>query len=390
MFQPILRPFLLREGEDQSPDFTRAMTELALYGASVIPSVVAVLRRHPAWLGGEETHSLLVALLKTAMEPLERDGDWAPMAIALRALDKKSAQALQEVLLPHVRDGFDPKSLPDTTAVVMAGLMDAAECPGKALAMLDELEGSRHEPRFMAMSWQVRCLILRACPRIDMLWSGVSIGGSGPRAMARRHAQAGRMEEALMDLARALDQAMSEPTRRGIGADLAVLAAWLHGHGQGALLESYRPIARHLARHPALAREALDLLLRAPTCPAWEPMREGWLEAARRYFQRFTLPRQTSGETASAAPPPDPSMVIAVGADILESVVEGTALRRCVVHRRIVMRGAIDGGAAMADGVAADMTVAHVVVAGMVTAAGVMAARGMAMARLVMARFMMA
>ena len=162
--------------------------------------------------------------------------------------------------------------------------------PGKALALLDSLEITRRTPRFMTMSWQARCHILGVPDAIDGLWAGIAIGGTGLRARARHHAQARRMEDALQAFSAALTQAGTPAAQRGLGADLAVLAAWLHGHGQGHLLEGHRALATHLADHPGVAREALDLLLRVPACRAWEPMRESWLEAARCYFQR-TLPQ---------------------------------------------------------------------------------------------------
>jgi hypothetical protein len=266
------------------------MIDLALYGAPVLASTLALLGEHGTRLESEGARPLLVRLLKTAMAPLEREGDWAAMAVLLRALDHAGALAAQDALLPQhkERNRLDHALLPDATLAALAGLMDAAGCSGSALALLDEAEHHRHEPRFMAMSWQARCHILRNSPAIDHLWPTMGAGTLEPRTRARAHAQARRMEEALLDLTTALDEAVTPPARRGLGAELAVLAAWLHGHGQGALLETYRPLARHLADQPALAREALDLLLRAPAMQAWEPMRESWLEAARRYFQRFT------------------------------------------------------------------------------------------------------
>jgi len=274
------------------------MIDLTLHGAAAIAPIAERLREEPALLGEEQARALLVRLLKTAMAPLEREGDWAPTGMLLRALDTTSAMALQDVLLPALALGGDPAVLPDATVVVLAGLLDAAERPGKALALLDELETGRKTPRFMAMSWQARCHILKASPALDLLWPGVSPAAASPRAMARHHAQARRMEEALTQLTTALDQATTPAARRGIGGDLAVLAAWLHAHGQGALLDSHRPIARHLASQPAIAREALDLLLRAPASRAWDPMRESWLEAARRYIQRFVA----AGHVPAARP----------------------------------------------------------------------------------------
>lgn len=298
MYQPILSLAQPRQAEDASPAIAAAMKDLALYGAYVISPTVTLLREQLSLPGRDELRPLLLRVFKTALEPLEREGDWAPMAMLLRVIDRHHALVLQDALLLsyNAQQTVDPATLPDTAMVVLAGLLDAAGRPGRALAMLDDLETSRHGPRFMSMSWQARCHILHASPAIETLWQGSD--GTGPRVLARRHAQARRMEEALMDLATALDQATTPTMRRGIGDDLAVLCAWLHAHGQGALLESYRPIARHLADQPALAREALSLLLRTPASPAWEPMRETWLEAARRYFHRF----MPSGQVPMARP----------------------------------------------------------------------------------------
>jgi hypothetical protein len=282
MYQPVLLP-VPRFPEPEV--LARALADLRQHGAGALAPALALAQEHPGLLG----EALLAPLLKAAMAPLEREGDWAPMALLLRALDDKSAASMEDVLLP-AHDVIDPATLPDATVVVLAGLIDAAGRPGKALALLDSLEPSRGNARFMTMSWQARCHILGASGDIAALWSGMSVNSTSPRALARQHAQARRMDEALQGFATALAQAMTPAGLRGIGADLAVLAAWLHGHGQGALLEGHRGVALHLADYPALAREALDLLLRAPASRAWEPMRESWLEASRSYFQHLLPP----------------------------------------------------------------------------------------------------
>lgn len=270
-------------------DLARILADLGQNEAEAIIPALALMQDHPGLLEQSYGQPLLAPLLKAAMGPLERDGTWAPMALLLRSLDDKSAAAMEDVLLP-AHAVIDPATLSDTTVVVLAGLIDAAGRPGKALALLDGLEATRGNPRFLTLCWQARCHILGVSDAIDALWPGMPISGTGPRVQARHHAQARRMDEALQAFSAALTQAATPAARRGIGADLAVLAAWLHGHGQGCLLEGHRALAGHLADHPALAREALDVLLRAPACRAWEPMRESWLEAARCYFQR-ALPR---------------------------------------------------------------------------------------------------
>lgn len=280
---------LFESKQPSAEDLARILADLDRDEAQAITPALALVQDHPGLLEQSPGRALLAPLLKAAMGPLEREGDWAPMGLLLRSLDDKSASAMEDVLLP-AHDVIAPSDLPDTTVVVLAGLLDAAGRPGKALALLDGLEAARATPRFMTMCWQARCHILGVPDTIDTLWAGMSIAGGSLRAQARQHAQARRMEEAVQGFAAALAQAATPAAQRGIGADLAVLAAWLHGHGQGGLLEGHRTLAAHLADQPALAREALDLLLRAPACRAWEPMRESWLEAARRYFQR-TLPQ---------------------------------------------------------------------------------------------------
>lgn len=283
MYHAILLP-----AQDRTLDagpLAQALADLTLYGVPAIDPALALAQGR---LNQPETRPLLAQLLKTAMGPLERDGDWAPVGSVLRALDERSAPQLEDILLPaQMGESIDPAHLPDSTVVVLAGLIDAAGRPGKALALLDSLEASRPTAHFMALSWQARCHILGASMGLDALWPGVSLVAPSARSLARHHAEQRHMEEALAGFSAALTQAMTAQARRGIGADLAVLAAWLHGHGQGALLEEHRPIAHHLAEQPGLAREALDLLLRAPASRAWEPMRESWLEAARHYFQCF-------------------------------------------------------------------------------------------------------
>lgn len=282
MFQPLP----LFETKHPAPeDLDRILADLDRDEAQAIAPALALMQEHPGMLEQSPGQALLAPLLKAAMGPLEREGDWAPMGLLLRSLDDKGAAAMEDVLLP-AHEVIDPSGLPDTTVVVLAGLIDAVGRPGKALALLDSLEAARGTPRFMTLCWQARCHILGVSDAIDTLWAGMAVGGAGPRAQARQHAQERRMGEAVQAFAAALMQATTPAAQRGIGADLAVLAAWLHGHGQGHLLEGHRALAAHLADQPALAREALDMLLRAPACRAWEPMRESWLEAARRYFQR--------------------------------------------------------------------------------------------------------
>jgi hypothetical protein len=280
----------LFETKQPAPEeLARILADLGQNEAEAIVPALTLMQEHPGLLEQSSGQALLAPLLKAAMGPLEREGEWAPMALLLRSLDDKGAAIMEDVLLP-AHTVIDPATLPDSTVVVLAGLIDAAGRPGKALALLDGLEATRGNPRFMTLCWQARCHILGVSDAIDALWPGMAINGTGMRAQARHHAQARRMGEALQAFSAALAQASTPAAQRGIGADLAVLAAWLHGHGQGDLLERHRALAGHLADHPALAREALDLLLRAPACRAWEPMRESWLEAARCYFQR-ALPR---------------------------------------------------------------------------------------------------
>lgn len=283
------RSFKHEEAGPPGPDVARALADLALHGAAALAPTLKAAGAHPGLLATAEAHPLRVRLLKTAMEPLERGGDWQPMALLLRALNEHSAPLMQDILLPGLTQGapFDPAMLPDATVVVLAGLIAAGDRPGRALALLDTLEGLGRTPRFMAMSWQARCHILGLSSRIDALWPGGGIDGTGLRARARRHAAERRMAEALADFAVALDQAATPAARRGLGGDLAVMAAWLHGHGQAALLVGHHDLACLLDKQPAPAREALDLLLRAPVSAAWEPMREDWLSDARDYFERF-------------------------------------------------------------------------------------------------------
>lgn len=253
--------------------------------------------------GAETAHPLRLHLLTAAMAPLEQAEDWQPMATLLRTLDNRSALLMQHTLLAAwgaPDTPVDPEALPDATAVALAGLLDAAGRPGRALAMLDLLEDQRQTARFMTMSWQARCHILGHSARIDALLVTDGHDDTGLRAKARRRAAARRMPEALASLCHALDRAPAP--RSGLGSDLAVLAAWLHAHGQGALLAQHTDLAHRLSGNPSIAREALDLLMRAPAMPAWGPMREGWLSAARRYFHRFLRqPRLSAGWAGGGA-----------------------------------------------------------------------------------------
>jgi hypothetical protein len=243
-----LSPF--RDKQPAPEDLARILADLGQNEAEAIIPALALMQDHPGLLEQSYGQPLLAPLLKAAMGPLERDGTWAPMALLLRSLDDKSAAAMEDVLLP-AHAVIDPATLSDTTVVVLAGLIDAAGRPGKALALLDGLEATRGNPRFLTLCWQARCHILGVSDAIDALWPGMPISGTGPRVQARHHAQARRMDEALQAFSAALTQAATPAARRGIGADLAVLAAWLHGHGQGCLLEGIArwPVISPIIRH---------------------------------------------------------------------------------------------------------------------------------------------
>lgn len=192
-----------------------------------------------------------------------------------------AAHGFSLLLLSRFPDGAgDTADLDDAAVLCLVALLSAAGRGQDALDMLLEETARRRTGAFLTASFAARCAVLGQEPRIATLWPAATprwltrdqaeaaiharpLSIESHREQARRLAEAGRMADAVAAFATALALPLGASDKRGVAADLAVLAVLLATTGEGALLAERR-LRLALAADPALGGHALATLEGAP------------------------------------------------------------------------------------------------------------------------------
>jgi len=211
---------------------------------------------------------LALALECFAAQPCSAEGH-----AALALFDPAHAMRAANLLFSaHFPDGDgDLALLPDATVLCIASLFNAAgNIPG-AVQLLEQALATRSASEFVAAA-QYACVRFTGIGGVAGLWLG-EVDGSGSlddararvdaqpfdmaaqRRLVRLLAESERLQDALDALMTALALPVGESDKAGLGIDLAALAVWLRGHGQGDLLNA-RNCYYALAASPAIISEA--------------------------------------------------------------------------------------------------------------------------------------
>jgi uncharacterized radical SAM superfamily Fe-S cluster-containing enzyme len=299
-----LSPAPLLDGERSTLD--RAFELLKGDRPDPIQATMALLKAEGLTLGGAEAQPLLAELLVDVLDDLEADA-LAPEALSFfDGLDPATADLASNMLyFANFPDGQgELKALSDATVLCMAHLLGASGQPENGCDLLTKAAQNRQNPRFAAAVHATRCHLLGIDSAISALWPSrlkVTVDPENPagsvdarpldvaahRAFARHLAEQARWRDAIEALAVAIALPIDQASKEGIGADFAVLVAFLQAVGFGGIPTICGGIAPALHAYPAVAQEALDCLERGLTGPAAASVEAHHLAGARAYFAPF-------------------------------------------------------------------------------------------------------
>lgn len=282
-----------------------ALAVLEAAGIQATESALAILRDRGVSLCDDGAQPVVVELLCHVLEALEAD----PAALAVHRfyamLDQASAETAHNLLLlANFPNGEGVLAeLPDATVLCLAGLINAAGRGADADALLETAKAERPSPRFKSAVRATRLRFLGLAPGIGALWTApCGFGGAiedlpgiieanpleivAHRALARHLAEAGQFDRSLAILARAIALPVADDARRGLAADLAVMAVHLCGDGKSASFGTESMVFA-LAAAPRVAAEAAALLAAPPGSAEWRSIDADVLKEVRGYFEHF-------------------------------------------------------------------------------------------------------